>query len=176
MNNRGGYTLIEVSITLAALLVMFTFCINLALRSAKTELLDALQLLQIELICLQQQAIACNATYRIKFLPELNAYQIIQSERIIQHKLPRSTVFGFISGIKGPPSKPETLIKQPIKFENPYPLAAIIQPHGRISSGTVYLMHTSGTLMGALTITPHQVAHIRVYLLENKRSWNLLAM
>ena len=176
MSRRGGYTLIEVSITLAALLIMTAFCVNLVLNSAKTTLTDALHLLQVEFMCLQQQAIACNTAYQVNFLPERNAYQIIQGEKKILHQLPKTVTFGFISGIKGPPGKPMNPIKQPIRFENPYPLAAIIQPHGRISSGTVYLKHSSGSIMGALTITPHQIAHVRVYLLENKKTWKLLAM
>ena len=176
MKKRDGYSLIEVCITLAAILVMLSFCVNLALRSAKATLTDTLLLLQAELICLQQQAIACNATYRINFLLEQNAYQIIQSEKSVTRYLPKSVVFGTFLGIKGPPSKPESVINQPIKFENPHPLAAIIQPHGRISSGTVYLAHSSSSLMGALTITPHQVAHVRAYLLDNKKSWKILAM
>jgi hypothetical protein len=165
----------EVSITLAALLIMTAFCINLVLNSAKTSLIDALQMLHIELICLQQQAISCNLLSSLTFLPERNAYQITQTEKTIIHELPKSITFGFISGIKGPPSKPINLIKQPIRFENPHPLAAIIQPNGRISSGTVYLKHSSGSVMGAITITPHQIAYVRVYVLENKNTWKLLA-
>jgi prepilin-type N-terminal cleavage/methylation domain-containing protein len=174
MKFQRGYTLIEISITLAALFVLLTFCVNLVLRSTQATLIDSLQSLQVELISLQQQALACNESYRINFSPELNSYQIIQSEKSITYHLPQNIIFGLLPNVFGPPSKPEALIRQPVRFENPHPLAAIIHPHGRISSGSVYLMHSSGRAMGALSITPHQVAHVRVYLLENKNSWRLL--
>ncbi len=174
MKNRSGYTIVEVSITLATLLIMMTFSISLALRTPQTILMDGLQSLQTEFICLQQQALSCGLQCRINFSSGTNAYQIIQGETQHTHHLPKNIIFDFKPGVKGSPGKPNTLITQAIKFENPHPLAAIIQPHGRISSGTVYLMHTNGSAMGALTVTPHQIAHVRLYLLEHG-TWKLLA-
>ena len=173
MHNREGYSLIEVSIVLTALLIMVAFCANLVFRTAETRLIDALRTLQIELFCLQQQALASNAQSRINFLLEKSAYQIIQSEKSHIYSLPQNIIFGVKTGTKGPPGKPTALITQPVHFENPYPLAAIIQAHGKISSGTVYLMHTSGRAAGAITITPHQIAHVRVYLFKNS-AWEVL--
>lgn len=100
MNRRGGYTLIEVSITLAALLIMAAFCVNLVLISPKTTLTDALQLLQVEFMCLQQQAIACDKTYQVNFLPERNAYQIIQGEKKILHQLPNPLLLALFQALK----------------------------------------------------------------------------
>lgn len=173
MHNHRSYTLIEVSIVLATLLIMVALCANFVFRSAETKLIDAMRTLQIELFCLQQQAISSGAQYRINFLIEQNTYQIIQSEKPITHQLPQNIIFGFKTGTKGPPGKPATLISQPVRFENPHPLAAIIQSHGKISSGTVYLMHTSGRAAGALSVTPHQIAHIRVYSLKDG-TWEVL--
>lgn len=173
MRIHKGYSLIEISIVLTALLIMAVFCANFVFRTAETRLIDALRTLQIELFCLQQQALTSNAQYRINFLLEQNAYQIIQAEKSYVNKLPQNIIFGVKTGTKGPPGKPTTPITQPIRFENPHPLAAIIQAHGRISSGTVYLMHNSGRAAGAITVTPHQVAHVRVYLLKN-RAWEVL--
>jgi hypothetical protein len=125
------------------------------------------------MLCLQQQALSSTSQCRINFLPQQNAYQIIQFEKPILHKLPKNIVFGFNPGAKGPPGKPTKVIERPINFEKPHPLAAIIHAHGKISSGTVYLMHTSGCAAGAITVTPHQIAHIRVYILKNN-VWEIL--
>ena len=173
MHNREGYSLIEVSIVLATLLLMVAFCTNLVFRTAETRLVDALRTLQIELFCLQQQALASNTQYQINFLLEKNAYKIIQSEKSTINSLPQNIIFGVKVGTKGPPGKPKTLITHPVRFENPSHLAAIIHTHGKISSGTVYLMHTSGRAAGAITITPHQIAHVRVYLFKNS-TWEVL--
>lgn len=173
MKRTLGYTLVEVSITLAALFILSVFCITAVLRSPGQVVIDGLRNLQTELICLQHQSMACNLPCRIIFLPEQNAYQIIQIEKNTLYKLPKNVVFGFKEGIKGPPGKPERVINTAIRFENPHPLAAIIQPHGRISSGTIYLKHTSGSAMGAITITPHQIAHVRVYVLADGL-WKIL--
>ncbi|MBM3886501.1 hypothetical protein FJ364_01100 [Candidatus Dependentiae bacterium] len=170
----AGYSLIEMSIVLAALFILMLFCVNLTVQRKKNLLINELRALQFEFICLQRQVISCNMSYRINFLLDQQAYEIVQIEKKVLCKLPSNIKFGFISGIKGPPGKPETVIKQPIRFENPTPLAAIIQPHGRISSGTVYLTHIDETIMGALSITPHQTAYMRVYILEKKKTWKLL--
>jgi prepilin-type N-terminal cleavage/methylation domain-containing protein len=175
MKQRSGYTLIEVSIALAALLIFTALCSQFVWRSRRAAVSDTLALLQIELQCLQQQAMSCNESSSIKFIPAENKYVIIQAEKETVHSLPKNVIFGFLPHVKGPPGRPTQLISQAIRFENPRPLAAIIQPHGRISSGTVYVKHTSSNDMGAVTITPHQVAHVRSYLFEDGSGWQLVA-
>lgn len=173
MITEKGFLLIEVCLSLTAVFLVTVFCISTAFRTTNTSLIDALRMLQVEIFCAQQQALSSTSQCRINFFPEENIYQIIQFEKPIIHKLPKNIVFGVTPGTKGPPGKPVSIIQNPINFEKPYPLAAIIHAHGKISSGTVYLMHTSGRAAGAITVTPHQIAHIRVYILKNG-TWEIL--
>jgi prepilin-type N-terminal cleavage/methylation domain-containing protein len=173
MKKNCGYTLLEVSITLTLFLVLVVFCVKNTQHSPRTTLITALRSLQIEFICLQQQAITSSQSYKINFSPEKNLYQIIQFGKAQTHHLPKNIVFGFFQGAKGSPGKPMHVITQPVKFESPLEHSAIIQSHGKISSGTVYLKHSSDSVMGALTITPHQIARVRLYLLE-QGTWKLL--
>lgn len=167
--SRQGYTLVELSIVLSLSLIVAAFSVHLVFRSAKREVLDALICLQSELACLRQQSICCKEKITVNFLLIENKYQIIQREKVLTVPLPKNVNFGFKVGVNGPPGKPESPILEAVKFENPRPRAAIIHPNGRISSGTIYLKHRSHDFMGALTMSPNQIAYIRVYEFQGER-------
>lgn len=169
MNNSRGQMLIELIIVLSGLLIFASLSVRTILQTPKFELMFAIKWLQAEILKCQQEALCFNAKITIKFIEQENRMVFFQRETTFTKNLPKNIIFGVIPGIKGPPGKPKNTINQPIKFENPHPLAAIIQSNGRISSGTIYLKHIKKDLMGALTILPHQIGHVKTYLCNHEQ-------
>ena len=78
--------------------------------------------------------------------------------------------FGILPFTQGPPSKPQTLITQPISFKDQ---KITFFPDGTMNSGTLYCTDVSKNFCYALTIPSAQVPVMRVYELQDK--WVMLS-
>lgn len=77
-----------------------------------------------------------------------------------EQKLPVGVIFGFIPGVKGPPSTPLTPIRSAITFPES---TILFYPNGLIQPGTVYLTDKDATCMYALSCPVSQVSYVRRY-------------
>lgn len=171
---HNGYFLIE---TLIACILLATItCLIFIYRNPceQNHLRHELQMLQASLHYLQQKAIAQNKVLDITFSTSRNEYFYKEGKTYVAHRLTKPVSFGFIQGAKGPPSRPTSKLKTPFSFEGQRGQTLYAFPNGKLSSGTIYFTNLEKTIMGALTIPPHQYAHIRLY--EYKRNtWHLLS-
>ena len=102
---------------------------------------------------LQQRSIATLQPEILTFDEKTNSYTYTGPQnKLICTKLGKTVKFGFIHGVKGPPSLPTQPITKAITFSHSKEKqAATFSPEGKISPGTVYLVDTNKRVMGALT-------------------------
>lgn len=155
-NKAVGFSLIELSIVIALLLILAT------LVGAHVSFLNRLVLRsELELLCntcfyMQRRALMLNRQQTIYLYPEKNCYAIEGRT----FTLPSHVVFGFLPGAKGPPSAPEHLIEQPITFKNN---CITFYPDGTISAGALYLADSAKQWGYALSCPVSAVSYLRKY-------------
>lgn len=115
------------------------------------------QLNQLQIICATTQQRATNT--QIKQIVSLDSSN--QSYFFSNHseKLFPEISFGFIAGLKGPPSNPKKLVTQAITFPDQ---AITFYPDGTISAGTLYLTNRDKQQY-ALTVPISKETFVRKY-------------
>jgi len=162
---KSGFTLIELMISLAlcALVVSLTIVnvgfLNRGLVRSEVDKLYA------ACMYLQQCALTTGQEHELSFDQNKNSYNFAGKTE----KLRNPVVFGFIPGVKGPPSSPSKKIKKPITFKGK---KIVFSPMGTISSGTVYLADGDKKILYALSNGIAHISHLRKYSYTSK--WNLL--
>ena len=165
MRSHKAFSLIELLITLALVAIIVTFTVPRTSFFARFLVQAEINKLHAVFSYLQQRAIAGNEEQELLFDLKNNTYRFktIQGEITIQ-KLPKSVRFGFLPGVKGPPSHPD----KPIEIAATFPItngipAAKFMTNGKITPGTVYVVDEREQCLGALTCPISQVSNIRKY-------------
>jgi len=86
------------------------------------------------------------------------------------YKLSKQVTFGFLSGAKGPPSKPSKAIDKSITFKD---AKIICYSDGIIQSGMVYITDAAKKNMYAISCAVAKVSYVRIYKFNKK--WTLLS-
>lgn len=141
----------------------------------KYVLLNELEKLVMTFSYLQQRSIATTQQEYLIFSTETNSYSYTGPQnKLIHVVLGKNIKFGFIDGVKGPPSSPTQPITKAITFtHSKEKQIATFSPEGKISPGTVYLIDANKMGMGALTCPISGVSYIRKYKYANGK-WQTL--
>lgn len=164
MNARNGFSLLELMIVLAlVLVVMSLISVNVTVYK-KTLLRSELNLLQTTCYYLQKMAIAHNQQQELIFDVATQSY----STQGYTHALPPHIHFGILDNVKGPPSSPQNAVHNPITFAHN---TITFSNDGIISSGTIYL--TDSQSLYALSSSVAHVSFLRTYHYNGK--WHLIS-
>lgn len=141
----------------------------------KYMLFNELEKLVMTFSYLQQRSIATAQQKTLTFDTGMNSYSYIGPQnKLLRIALGKNIKFGFIDGVKGPPSQPTQPITKAITFPHSKEKeAATFNPEGKISPGTVYLIDANKRIMGALTCPISGVSYIRKYKYVNGK-WQTL--
>ncbi|NDD53339.1 hypothetical protein EBZ39_05615 [bacterium] len=172
--HRTGFTLLELLMIGAIVLVAATIAIPLLLQPADHDLVASLQELETLCLCAQYSAMASNQPCLINIDAANNSCCLRVDQQTWAVKLPASCTFGFLPGLLGPPGDPRTTVTQAVTFQAETKQPAIIfQQNGIISCGTLYVIDRHKSLQGALTCGVSQVSYIRRYLYKNGQ-WHVV--
>jgi len=172
LGKRGGYSLVEITISLALLVLIASLTIPTPKALEKVALQNEIATLKSRLLFLQQKAITSNRKQKLKFLHNTNQYSYKRNGEThasmeIVHRFPSSISYGFFENTKGPPSSPKKPLTSPITFQKQ---KITFLPSGYISPGTVYLVNKKASLMVALSIPVSQIPFIREYTSHTRNS------
>lgn len=165
--NQRGFSLLEVTIVLALVLVMCGLGISFSWRLFDTTLtrleFDNIYMLFMQL---QRQALIDRKTHTIQFDPVHNIYRWDGHE----HALPAPVLFGTIPKASGPPSSPSRPLVTSITFpEN----KVTFSPDGHIQPGTLYVTDATKKILYALSCPVSDISYIRRYTFDTQ--WHLLS-
>lgn len=159
--SKGGFSLIEVMITIAliALIITFGLCNYLYLNKA----LVRSEVEKIYSICmyLQRLAMVTNKKQTLTFDMARNSYHYQGHEE----RLNSYTIFAALNGIKGPPSTPTNAISSPVTFVGK---KITFTPTGILQPGTIYLTDKKKQYQYALTVPVSQISFLRKYQYDEK--------
>ncbi len=151
-----GFMLFEFMICLGIVVIIIGLAasnlsfLNRYLVATETEKLYA--------TCLYMQRLAMVSGQEQQLIFDVGAQTYVYGAT--QQKLPVGVTFGFIPGIKGPPSAPLAPIRSAVTF----PGSKIsFYPNGLIQAGTVYLSDQHATCMYAISCPVSQVSYVRRY-------------
>lgn len=151
-----GFMLFELIVCLAIVVIIIGLAagnlsfLNRHLVATETEKLYA--------ACLYMQRLAMVTGHEQQLLFDQKTQSYVYGAT--QQKLPAGVTFGFIPGIKGPPSSPFAPIRSAITFPDS---KISFYPNGLIQAGTVYLSDQNTTCMYALSCPVSQVSYVRRY-------------
>lgn len=165
-NLSPAFTLIEISIVLALLMLIMTISLPGIWFLKQQTVACELEKLNMAFAYLQQAAITSNKNLNLKFDLSTNSY----SYENYHEKLSKKIIFGTISGVKGSPSTITQTISNPITFTNNQ---VTFYANGKIQPGSVYLVDSAKQFMFALTIPVSQVSFIRKYKYQDNK-WILI--
>lgn len=158
-----GFSLTELMIVIAIIMVLASLIgFNIHFFN-NARIHSELNLLHAACSYLQQKAIASNMTQELIFDATHNTYSV-QGQI---HSLPAALRFALIPNVKGPPSSPTLVVKEPITFANH---TITFYPDGIISAGTVYI--TDSQVLYALSSGIAHVSYLRKYRYDGV--WHLL--
>ena len=161
-----GYSLIEVMVTMTLfVLIIYLLIANVSFLNRSIVRSEADKLC---MICryLQRCAMAANKKQVLIFNEATQEYNF----NGVVYTLPSKVKFGFLAGIKGPPSSPKKLISKPITFKSN---TIVFYPDGIISSGAVYLTDYDRQYLYSISSSVAQVSYIRKYTYNSK--WILIS-
>jgi len=162
----AGYSLIEIMITMALfVLIAYLLVANVSFLNRSIVRSEADKLC---MICkyLQRCAMAANKKQILHFDELRQEY----SFNGVVYRLPGKVNFGYLKGVKGPPSSPKKEISKPITFKSH---KIIFYPDGIISSGAVYLTDCDRQYLYSISSAVAQVSYIRKYTYNGK--WILIS-
>ncbi len=166
LNNRTGYSLIEVTVVAAILSVLVLLVYTQVAWFGATLVRAEVQ--KLYHVCCHAQRMA-QVTHKQQTLT-INTATNKYSANNTQESLAACVSYGYLAGALGPPSAPTHPITQKSTFSNNQ---IIFYPDGIISSGTIYLVDADRTTMYALTSGVAQVSFLRLYRYDHG-SWVLL--
>ena len=113
-----------------------------------------------DFIYLQQCAITENKIYSLNFNEKLSNY----SYNGHVHRFSSGIEFGVLSGVLGPPSKPNKLMERGITFKGS---KILFHPTGAVQPGMVSLVNRSIKNMFSISISASNISSIKKYSYEN---------
>lgn len=161
MKNRNGVSLIELSIVLAAMVIIASFAIarisifNTLFAKAEVYKMHAF------FMHMQQKAIA-HQQEQVVLIDQLKQEY---SSTHYNERMPPSLRFGILPDIFGPPSQPTARVKQPVTFAHN---RITFYPTGAISPGTVYVTDKTKTYQYALTCPVAANSSIHIYRYDHR--------
>jgi len=165
-DQKKGFSLIEVMISLGLISLILSFGL-LSIKHINRSLVKS-DMENLYAICtyLQQVAMVTNKKQFLAFDIASNSY----SYHNHTENLSPYTRFGLINNtIKGPPSKPTSIIKKAITFIGN---KITFTPKGILQPGTIYLTDKNKQYQYALTIPISQISFLRKYQYTNQ--WELI--
>lgn len=162
---KKGWILFEVTIVITIFLFIALLSFEFIILTSKSFAFIELEKLYAFVLFMQSKAQLENLTYEIIFNDQRNCYEAPG----YFYKLSSDIEFGFIDGVKGPPSSPNTIIKNSITFKNK---KIILYKDGTINSGTIYITDKKRSCLYALTSGVGQYPFLRRYIYQ--KQWNLL--
>lgn len=167
--NSRSFTLIELMTVVVLVCIFVVITIPRTNFFQQQNVLTDLHRLFTVFSFVQYKAMASNALQKITFDVEKNSYtynSLTNKETTVT--LSPGNRFGFIQGVKGPPSSPTSIIKKAITFQSPSgETRANLMTNGKILPGTVYIINQKATILCALTCPVSQVSYIRLYVYKN---------
>lgn len=160
VNNKGGFTLIELSIVIALCALIVTLSGAHIFFLERIVVRAELELLYVTCYMLQHSAMMLGKPQTLTFDRTNNSYRYKTSE----YKLPAHVSYGVASGVKGPPSTPNYVIANPITFKEN---KITFTPDGIIQPGAVYLTDRHHRCTYALSCAVSQVSYLRKYQYTN---------
>lgn len=161
-----AFTLIEISIVLALLMLIMTISLPGIWFLKQQAVACELEKLNMAFAYLQQAAITSNKNLSLKFDPSTNSY----SYENYHEKLSKNIIFGTKEGIKGSPSTTNQILSNAITFVNNQ---VTFYANGKIQPGSVYLVDSAKQFMFALTVPVSQISFIRKYKYKDNK-WILI--
>jgi len=171
MSKSKAYSLIELIVVMAILAIVVSFSVSQITHIKRYFLFNDVEKLFITFSYLQQKSIASNCQQDLVFDEAHNSFSYFgPSDKLCAQKLNKGVHFGFITGVKGPPSRPTDEIKKAITFTpSKEKITVCFFPDGKVTPGTVYLVDENKTVMGALTCPISGVSYMRKYRFDNKK-------
>jgi competence protein ComGC len=176
MENKG-YSLFELLITVAAIVIFVTLTVPKFSFVNKFVLQNEVDKLYVTLSYLQKKAMALNKQQELYFDLINNVYSYTSiNNSFKKYKLPQVVEFGILPGVLGPPSKPHKVIKNPITFEKLDNNLHVIKfyPDGIISSGSVFFVDKDKRFLLSLSCPLSPYSCVRKYEYKDKK-WVLLS-
>jgi len=182
MNKKPGFSLIELLVTMAIMVIIVSIAIPRVIPLQKYYIIHELEKLTVTFKYLQQKALASNNTQILTFDVKNQSYTFpAPGGKLSTYKLPNGILFGTLKNILGPPAKPTHTIQDVITFKKDQKdhdspvFQATFFTNGQISPGAAYLIDSDEKVMGAFTCAVSQVSYIRVYVYENN-AWKVHAL
>ena len=165
---KKAFSIIELFVVIAAIAILFAVTVPRFSFVNRFVLQNEVDKLFTVFSFLQQKAIATNQEQEIIFNLTDNSYlhNLKDGKEAVCYKLPEVVKFGFLEGVKGPPSSPTKLIKNVVTFKGN---KVIFFNDGKIQPGTVYLIDKDEKNMMSVTCPVSQVSCIRKYKHEGKK-------
>lgn len=156
---RAGFTLLEICCLLFILIIITSITVSVISNFDNVILKTELNQLYLTCISLQKEAKATGEEKTIIFNTKNNSYKIEDEN----YELSKQVCFGVLDNIKGPPSGPQKIQKNPITFEkNQIKFYA----DGTIQSGTIYITDKKKRYQFALTSGIEKMPYITIYFCE----------
>jgi len=156
----SGFVLFELILVLGLLVIIIGLAmvnlsfLNRHLVATETEKLYA------TCLYMQRCAMVSGQEQQLAFDTQAQTYMY----GVTRESLPVGVSFGFIPGVKGPPSSPSTPIHAAVTFTGS---KISFYPNGLIQAGTVYLVDDKKQCMYALSCPVSQVSYVRRYHYAN---------
>ena len=160
--NKHAFSLLELTIVLAIIIIVATISIPLFFNFKEQHLIAEASTLRATLWHLQQMARAQNTQKLLTFDELKNSYSTDNEK----HKLSRHVKFGTLKNVLGPPSSPNKQLKKAITFKDK---KITVTPHGILQPGTIYLIDDTEKFLYAITVPVAGVSYIRIYRYHNKQ-------
>lgn len=165
MKFKSGFILFELLVTLAIISIIIGISLNISIIADRSFVKIEIEKLYTIILYLQKKA-SINKQIESLFIDvEKNLYRF--GNNIFY--LAKNVKFGFVDGIKGPPSDPKNNINKSITFKNN---TIFFYPDGNISAGIIYITDSKKSCFYALSSSAQEISYIRRYLYNQK--WLLI--
>ncbi len=166
MNHGRGFTLIEVTVTLAIILIVTTLTLPLLTQDPTAELTDEQDLLAYTITLLRQKALTTGQTQHISIDPDNSSYAYQTQRGEVLHTLSKNIGFGLLAGAPAPPTshtphKPGTWCTFE-KSGSTYQIKMF--SNGKVTPGFICFRHQKQPLMAALTYDVSGLSYCRRYV------------
>lgn len=163
---KSAFSLTELIISIAIIVTLTTISFT-AYNYYKNQILAAeAEKLYLNIINLQNKALATNEEQNLNFNLAKNNYTTNGKLETLN----KNIKFGFLKNAYGPPADPVAPIKSPSTFRNNQ---IKFDSTGNISAGTIYLIDNQQNFMNAITIGVAKKIYVRIYKFTNAK-WHLI--
>ena len=162
---KSGFILFELLVSLAIISIIIGISLNISIIADRSFLKIEIEKLYNIILYLQKKASINKQSESLFIDVEKNLYKF--GNTIFY--LAKNVEFGFIDGVKGPPSDPKNNITKAITFKNN---TIFFYPDGNISAGIIYITDFKKSCLYALSSSAQEISYIRRYLYNQK--WLLI--